>query len=200
LTSLRLIALIAAAASVTVALPSSVRAQTPPPMSPTFDHEAEANRAESWALYGVFVPIGAATAVAIVTNPSEKEVGTPVLATIGGLWALGGLWGTSVGYYRAGQPLTATLLGLGKTALLGGCVLLDRKAFGSGSSMSTEGGSGMPIFTVLGVVAVVVWDVRDYFALGRSIRERSPPATASRRYPIVLATSHAAIVGLGGRF
>jgi hypothetical protein len=161
--------------------------------------EAEANAAERWALYGAFVPIGAATAIAIVTNPSENDVPAPVLGTIGGLWALGGLWGVSAGYYRAGRVLEATLLGLGKTALLGSCVLVDRALADSGPSGSTgmQRGGGVPLLTVLAVGGIVVWDVVDYLRLGRSIRER-PPGVAV--LPAIVASDRLAALGLSGRF
>jgi hypothetical protein len=158
------------------------------------DHEAR--RAERWALYGVFVPIGAATVLSIATNPSQRDVGVPVLATIGGLWAAGGLWGTSVGYYRAGRPLYGTLSGLGKTALLGGCLLLDRRPKPAQTDHLDD---TPPLFTFVGLAAVVAWDVVDYFRLGRVVRE-PPAASRPAAMPVVAATSDGALVGLAGRF
>ena len=120
----------------------AVQPNAVPPSS--ISREAEADVAERWALYGVFVPIGVATAIGIVTNPSENDVPTPVLGAIGGLWALGGLWGVSAGYYRAGRPLAGTLLGLGKTALLGSCLLVHRAIADSASTDSMEQGTAAP--------------------------------------------------------
>jgi hypothetical protein len=175
-----------------VAQPSAVPASS-------ISREAEADDAERWALYGVSVPIGAATVIAIVTNPSENDVPTPVLGAIGGLWALGGLWGVSAGYYQAGRPLAGTLLGLGKTALLGSCILADRALEDRAptDSMGRKQGSGIPLLTVLAIGGIVVWDVFDYLRLGRSIRER-PSGVAV--LPAIIATDRLAAVGLSGRF
>jgi hypothetical protein len=161
--------------------------------------EAEADLAETWALYGVFVPVGAAVAISMATNPSENDVSTPVLGAIGGLWALGGLWGVSVGYYQAGRPLAGTLLGLGKTALLGSCVLADLalEASAPTDSMGNKQGSGLPFLTILGLGGVVAWDVLDYLRLGRSIRERTPGLTV---LPSIIATDRLAAVGISGYF
>ena len=183
----------------TVVLSGTAVAQPNAVPSSSLSHEAEADVAETWALYGVLVPIGTATAIAIVTDPSENDVPTPVLGAIGGLWALGGLWGVSAGYYRAGRPLAGTLLGLGKTALLGSCVLVDRAIADSASpdSMGRRQGTGIPVLTVLAVGGIVVWDVFDYLRLGRSIRER-PSGVAV--LPAIIATDRLAAVGLSGRF
>lgn len=182
----------------TVVLSGTAMAQPNAVPSSSISREAEADVAETWALYGVLVPIGAATAIAIVTNPSENDVPTPVLGAIGGLWALGGLWGVSAGYYRAGRPLAGTLLGLGKTALLGSCILVDRAIANSDptDSMGTRHG-GPPLLTVLAIGGIVVWDVFDYLRLGRSIRER-PSGVAV--LPAIIATDRLAAVGLSGQF
>lgn len=183
----------------TVVLSGTAAAQPNVVPSSSISREAEADVAERWALYGVFVPIGAATAIAIVTNPSENEVPTAVLGAIGGLWALGGLWGVSAGYYRAGRPLAGTLLGLGKTALLSSCVLADRALADSAptDSMGRSQRGGAPVLTVLAVGGIVVWDVFDYLRLGRSIRDR-PSGVAV--LPTIIATDRLAAVGLSGQF
>jgi hypothetical protein len=161
--------------------------------------DTEADLAETWALYGILVPIGAATAISIFTNPSENDVPAPVIGAIGGLWALGGLWGVSVGYYRAGRPLAGTLLGLGKTALLGSCVLADLALEDRAptDSMGRKQGSGLPFLTILGIGGVVVWDVLDYLRLGRSIRERPPGLTV---VPAIIATDRLTFLGFSGQF
>ena len=177
----------------TVVLSGTAVAQPNAVLAPPVSRDAEAEVAERWALYGVFVPIGAATAVAIVTNPSENDVPAPVLGTIGGLWALGGLWGVSAGYYRAGRPLAGTLLGLGKTALLGSCVLADRALEGRAPTNPMDGTRhGIPLFTVVAVAGIVVWDVLDYLRLGRSIREQP---TGVALLPSIIATDRLAVGG-----
>ncbi len=181
----------------TVVLSGTAVAQPNVVPSSATSREAEADVAQRWALYGVLVPIGAATAIAIVTNPSENDVPTPVLGAIGGLWALGGLWGVSAGYYRAGRPLAATLFGLGKTALLASCVLADRALADNAPTDSMGTRHGFAVFTVLATVGIVVWDVFDYLHLGRSIRDR-PPSVAV--LPAIIATDRLAAVGLSGRF
>jgi hypothetical protein len=127
--------------------------------------------------------------LSIATDPSKHDVGVPVLATIGGLFGLGATWGTSVGYYRAGRPGYATLAGLGKSVLLGGCLLLERRL------PENE----MPALTLLGVAGVVTWDVLDYLRLGHSIPEASSSGTRGG-VPLIVATSHGVLMGLAGRF
>lgn len=187
------------AVAATVLLSGTAVAQPKAGSPSSISRDAEADIAERWALYGVFVPIGAAAAISIVSNPSENDVPAPVLGAIGGLWALGGLWGVSAGYYRAGRPLAGTLLGLGKTALLGSCVLADLALEDSAStdSMGRKQGHGIPIFTVLAIGGIVAWDVLDYLRLGRSIRE-GPSGVAV--LPAIIATDRLAAVALSGRF
>ena len=194
--------LLAAIAPTAEAQPAAADAQPADLRLQQLEQE-EIDRGERWALYGVLGPIAAATAVAIATNPSENDVPTPVLATIGGLWALGGAWGTSLGYYRIGSPGYATLSGLGKSVALAGGILLDRWMINRDQPPDGEGGNGMPFLSLLAIGGVVAWDLFDYWDIDDTVRERSA-RRADRRgpsvAPVLTATSTLKTLGLAGRF
>lgn len=165
--------------------------------------QEEIDRAERWALYGVLVPVGAAAALSIATNPSENDVPTAVIATIGGLFAVGGTWGTSLGYYRIGRPGYATLSGLGKTLALGGGLLADVALARRAEGPDGEGGGGIPILTALGIAGVVVWDILDYRGLEDSVRQGGGPRAhdaSPRIAPVLTATATHGVLGIAGRF
>jgi len=81
----------------------------------------EANEARRYASLGMLIAAGAGAAMSIVLQPGGKQdVPSWQLASLGTLFGFAATWGTSVGYYRAGQWGYATLSGLGKTALVAG--------------------------------------------------------------------------------
>jgi hypothetical protein len=141
---------------------------SPPPPGPTGAHTDEEVRAsERWALLGAAIPAGAGAAFSIVTEPGGKvNVPTWQVATLSGLFGFAGLWGVSMGYYRAHRPLYATLTGVAKTALLASAIAVDRRN-------ACERCDVPPILTLATIVGIVVWGVWEYHKLESSVRERA---------------------------
>ena len=79
--------------------------------------------------------------------------------------------------------------------IVGGCLLLDRRPRAPTGHLDDT----PPVFTVLGVAAVVAWDIADYVMLGRIARE-PPPPSRSAQIPMVVPTSGGALLGMAGRF
>jgi uncharacterized membrane protein len=118
-----------------------------------------ADDAGEWALWGVVAPASLGVALAVATDPSKQDhVPGWETATLAGLFGTGTLWGTSLGYYRAGQPGYATVSGLGKTALLAGGIALERRVHSPRDDTP-------PLVTALTLAIVAAWDLWDYFRL-----------------------------------
>ena len=165
-----------------------------PATAPAIDQEVRA--AKRWALLGVGIPLGAGAAFSIATQPGGKtDVPTWQLATLGGLFGFAGMWGVSMGYYRAGRPLHATLSGLGKTALLGAAIALD--------SRSCKQCDGPPIFIMTALAGIVALDFVEYFRLQSTVEEEYATATAVVKVPPVpylLVGGDGAVLGIAARF
>jgi hypothetical protein len=164
--------------------------------------EREVRSVRIWGACGVLVPIVAAMVVEDATGANDHAVSTKVNIARVALWSTGGLWGTSVAYYRAGLPLYATLSGLGKTALVAGGLLLDTQVLFRSRGDDQEGFEGMPLFTLLGLGGVIGWDLYDYFRLGKVVREharaQASPVAAVDMAAVPLPGG--GLLGLSGRF
>jgi hypothetical protein len=160
--------------------------------------QAEAAAAQSYALWGVLIPAGAGVVFAMATDPSKQE-SPPVwqIATLASLFGVAGTWGTSLGYYRGGFPLYATLSGTGKTALLATGILLDRWLDHRATKNGATDGS-IPLFTVASLVTIITWDVVDLMRVKGDVRRRSQGIMIM---PTPIVTSHGEFsLGLCGLF
>ena len=128
------------------------------------------------------------------TKPAEQKASPPAwqIGVIEGLFGAAATWGPSFGYYRGGLPIYATLAGIGKTALIGGAVLFDRRA--------SDEGTGMPIASVLALAGLVTWDIFDFALVKDRVRERHAPSTPLLMTPVVMATPEHAVLGAMGKF
>ena len=151
--------------------------------------EQEANAAFKWGLYSTLVPIGAATLLT-ATFPRSDEPGQPTediatwqVASFAGLWAVGGLWGPSAGYYRGGMSTYATVAGLTKTALAGLGPLLDVTLLFRNND---EG--GIPLFTMLSLGAVLTWDVFDLARVRKNVRRHVRENMRNKTHPQLRAS------------
>jgi len=175
--------------------PSPVATQPRSVVSPTLDPvqmdvEHKVDAAETWALLGVGIPAGTAVALGIVLQPGGKmHVPTWQVATLAGLWSFAGLWGVSIGYYRAGEPVHATLSGVGKTALLASAIALD-----------TRTNAGLPAATVMTIAGIVTWDIWEYLRLGPSVRRRAATGNPGSVTAVATPNDGGFLVRLASRF
>jgi hypothetical protein len=187
----------AASANSPAATPATQTSAVPSPTSgerSARDIEEQVRAAEQWALFGVLIPAGAGAAFSIITEPGGKmSVPTWQLATLGSLFGFSGLWGVSMGYYRGGRPLYATLTGVSKTALLVTAIAVER-------SMDCDKCDTPPVVGIAAIAAIVAWDIWEYLRLESSVRERARDIGHASVAPYLTAGSNRFVLGLATRF
>jgi hypothetical protein len=157
-------------AALTLAALASTPARAQEPPAPPRESTAV------WlSLGGVLVP--AAASIALAGDGSggrERNIGA--LALLAG----GATWGTSLGYFYAGDHRYALLSSLGKTALLGagaGLAALqgpERRTEGDHLEVNDNPMGG--VYLGLAALAVVAWDAVDVVMVPQAVRRQSEPA------------------------
>jgi hypothetical protein len=137
---------------------------------------------------GVLGPAAAAYVLPdAVTGGSSRATTVTSLVLLAG----GATWGTSLGYFYAGDTRYALVSGLGKTALLGAGIGAGVLAVSSSKGVDDPTGA---VFVSLASLAVLVWDVVDVITVPGAVRRHNEhlvallPTRLGRGWGLALAS------------